>query len=572
MLKNTIKPLGIAVLTSSLMACGGGGDSSTPSNSVVTPATLTPVLATDEALAIQDNPAVYAVEKNQVIKATIITTDTNTWTFADVNNDIDDSDDSVPEIDAHITIDGFGNDGKAKNATLRLRGHSTRLAEKKSYRIKLAKDAGLWRGEQTLQLNKHPYDLTRVRNKLAFDLFRDIKHIPSLRTQFVTMQITNFDKAGVQYASTDYGLFTHVEKMGKEYLTNRGLATDGNIYKAENFEFLVNDNLALDDKGNAVNKDNFEQTLSLEADNKDHRKLITMLTALNDSTSNFDTVFAQYFDKSNYLTWLATSILFGNRDTVNQNFALYQPKDSDKFYFLPWDYDGSFGFEGQADQKAAGSLYAPWQLSVANWWSIPLHKRFLQDPKHLVELKQAIDEIYNQYLTDAKVKAKLDSYKPLVMPLVMAEPDKTYLPVISSDANQEWNDEFLRISTLIKQNKDAFLTTLDSPMPFYQAAELLEDGRLRLGWDTAVDLQGDSVSYHLELSTTPDFKTLLKTQTLTDTELLLAKPTNGIYYLKVTAKDSKGHIQNGFDKATVASKTYFGVYSFEVKDNEVVAL
>ena len=41
----------------------------------------------------------------------------------------------------------------------------------------------------------------------------------------------------------------------------------------------------------------------------------------------------------------------GNRDTVNQNFALYQPKDSDKFYFLPWDYDGALGFEGQPDIK-----------------------------------------------------------------------------------------------------------------------------------------------------------------------------------------------------------------------------
>jgi hypothetical protein len=45
---------------------------------------------------------------------------------------------------------------KAKMRPLRLRGHSSRLAEQKSYRIKLAKDAGLWRGEQTLQFNKHP--------------------------------------------------------------------------------------------------------------------------------------------------------------------------------------------------------------------------------------------------------------------------------------------------------------------------------------------------------------------------------------------------------------------------------
>ncbi|HQV23174.1 MAG TPA: CotH kinase family protein, partial [Agitococcus sp.] len=243
----------------SLMACGGGGgDSMATTNNAPTPdpKPTTPVLAAEEAAAIKDDPAVYDVEKNQVLTATVTTTDTSTWTFADVNNDTDDSDAFVPEVDAHIIIDGFADDAKSKNATLRLRGHSSRLADQKSYRIKLAKDAGLWRGEQTFQLNKHPYDLTRVRNKLAFDLFRDIPHIPSLRTQFVKMNITNFDKTGLQYGSKDYGLFTHVEKMGKEYLTNRGLPADGNIYKAEDFEFVLNDNLTLDVKGAVLNKDN----------------------------------------------------------------------------------------------------------------------------------------------------------------------------------------------------------------------------------------------------------------------------------------------------------------------------
>ena len=569
-----IKPLVSAMMLASLMACGGGGDDAPSPQVTPTPTpTPTPVLDTQEAAAIKDDVAVYAVEKNQVLKATVTTTDTSTWTFADVNNDADDSDANVPEIDAHFVIDGFADDGKAKNATLRLRGHSTRLADQKSYRIKLAKDAGLWRGEQTLQFNKHPYDLIRVRNKLAFDLFRDIPHIPSLRTQFVQMQITNFDKTGGQYATADYGLFTHVEKMGKEYLTNRGLATDGNIYKAEDFEFMLNDNLKLDAKGAALNKDNFEKTLSLEADNKNHQKLIAMLTALNDDTKDFDTVFGQYFDKSNYLTWLATSILMGNRDTINQNFALYQPKDSDKFYFLPWDYDGAFGFEGQPDQKKAGDLYAPWQISIANWWSVPLHKRFLKDPKHLAELKQAVDEVYSQYLTEAKIQAKLDAYKPLVQPLISRAPDNTFLP-LADTANflQEWQGEYTRIAKVPKQNYDHFLASLESPMPFYQAAELLPDGTLRLGWDVATDLQGDTVSYTVQWSTSPDFNTVLGQQNSTATEVIMPKLANGVYYLKVTAKDSKGNIQNAFDSATVTGKKYFGVYGFEVKSTEVVAL
>ena len=580
----TRKTVIVASIALSLVACGGGGDTAT-TNTTPTPVTPTPIIpapvipitppvsvfATEEATAIKDDATVYALEDNKVIKATIVTKD-GTYTFADVNADIDDSDAIVPEIDAHLVMDNYPDDLKAKNATIRLRGHSSRLADQKSYRVKLAKDIPLWRGEGTLQFNKHPYDLTRVRNKLAFDLFRDIPHIPSLRTQFVQVSIKNLNKTGVEYASADFGLFTHVEKMGKEYLANRGLPTDGNIYKAEDFQFMLDANLTLDGAGAVVNKDNFEKTLSLEADNKNHKKLIEMLTALNDPSTDFDAFFAKYFDKSNYLTWLSTSILMGNRDTVNQNFALYQPKDSDKFYFLPWDYDGALGFEGQPDIKKENNLYSQWQLSASNWWGIPLHKRFLQDPKHLAELKLAVDEVQSKYLTEAKIKAKLDGYKALVSPFIASNPDNQYLPTISVDKSKEWDDEYLRIATIVQANRDTFVNALETPMPFYSAAELLAANEMRLGWDAAVDLQGDSVTYTVQVSTTPDFKAFVKNETTQATEIILPKLTNGVYYLKVIAKDSKGNTQVAFDRTDVAGKAYFGVYGFEVKTDSVVGI
>ncbi len=570
---------GLAIsIALSLAACGGGSDSTTTTTPtpIVPVVPVTSVFADEEAGAIKDDAAVYAVEANKVIKAHIITKDTATYSFADVNADIDDSDAIVPEIDAHLVMDNYADDGKTKNATIRLRGHSSRLADQKSYRVKLAKDIPLWRGESTLQLNKHPYDLTRVRNKLAFDLFRDIPHLPSLRTQFVQVDIKNLNSTGVEYAAADFGLFTHVEKMGKEYLANRGLPTDGNIYKAEDFEFTLNDHLKIDAvTGAVVNKDDFEKSLSLEVENKNHKKLIEMLTALNDPSTNFDAFFAKYFDKSNYLMWLSTSVLMGNRDTVNQNFALYQPKDSDKFYFLPWDYDGSLGFEGQPDIKKENNLYSQWQLSVSNWWSVPLHKRFLQDPKHLAELKLAVDEVQSKYLTEAKIKAKLDGYKALVTPFIAANPDNTYLPTIaitSGDKVKEWDDEYLRIATIVKNNRDVFVSSLEKPMPFYLAAELLDANLIRLGWDTAVDLQGDVVSYTVQVSTTPDFNSLVKNETTQATELIIPKLANGVYYLKVIAKDSKGNSQVAFDRVDKSGKTYFGIYGFEVKTDSVVGV
>lgn len=70
-----------------------------------------------------------------------------------------------------------------------------------------------------------------MRNKLAFDLMRDIPHIHSLRTQFT--HITYNDGS----ADSDLGLFAHTEKIGKEYPLNRGYAPTSNIYKVKKHYF-----------------------------------------------------------------------------------------------------------------------------------------------------------------------------------------------------------------------------------------------------------------------------------------------------------------------------------------------
>lgn len=560
------RPGWIGVVVVGLVACGGGGQDAVPTDGGSGPDTSTSVFAADEAAVVKDDPRTYAMLTNSVLQGSVITRDTATATFANVNADLDPDDALEPEIDAHLVLDGYPDDGKPLNATIRLRGHSSRLAEQKSYRVKLLKTAPLWRGEQTLQFNKHPWDLTRVRNKLAMDLFRDIPHVPSLRTQFVRLNLTHQDQAGVPYASSDFGLFTHVEKMGKEYLANRGLPTDGNVYKAEDFAFRSDARLALTAAGVPVNKVEFERVLSLEADSGEHTRLLAMLAALDDPASDFETVFGRYFDRSNYLTWLATAVLMGNRDTTTQNFALHQPKGGDKFYFLPWDYDGAFGYEDQPDVVAEGSLYAPWQQTLANWWSVPLHRRFLSDPKRLAELKQAVEALYTRHLGEAALQARLAVYQPRVAPDVTAAPDVTWLPGVTADRAAEWRSEVARIAAAPRVNRERFLAAMEAPMPFFQAVTLAGNQH-RLEWDASTDLQGDAVTYRVELATAPDFArgTLLVSQAGgSATELLVPKLADGTYYLRVTAVDAKGNAQQAFDRVLVGGKTWFGVLGVRV--------
>lgn len=486
-------------------------------------------------------------------------------TLDTVNLDVDDTDECQPEIKVNFQADGYPVT-TAYNAKMRMRGSSTRYATQKSYRVKLRSSSPCsasttypcWRNDEiTLQFNKHPWDLSRVRNKLAFDLMRDIPYLNSLRTQFA--HITYNDGS----TDSDMGLFTHVEKMGKEYLANRGYDTTSNIYKANEFYFDPDERLAIDPSAGGSR---FEEVLEVENDAGDHTALRAMISAVNDEDIAFSTTFNKHFNRNNYLAWLATNILLGNHDTITQNFALYQPAGGERFYFLPWDYDGSLGFEDQPDVDAAGTFYDDWQLGLANWWGSPLHRRFIQQPGNLALIKAAVKDIRDNYLTSAQVQARLDSYTSLVTSLITAAPDVLHLPTAPDDdtpAADQWATEYQRLAGTVETNYSRFLTLLESPMPFWQAARL-SSGALVLTWDTATDLQGNPVTYKVEVSSDPAFGSLLypaRIVTSTSTSFSTA-PAAGTYYMRVTARDDAGHSTRAFDRTDIGDNRYFGVLAF----------
>ncbi len=524
-------------------------------------------LVEPSGLYYPEPPDVLNVQVRTVIQAgACVPGDYTGCTLADVNNDTDPYDNFKPQIKVHFQADDFPDDGLPSNATLRIRGKTSRLADQKSYRIKLDSKKNLWRKERKLQLNKHPWDLTRVRNKLSFDLMRDIPNLPSLRTQFVHLSIDG----------TDYGLYTHVENVGKEYLKNRNWDKDSPTYKAENFTFRMDPKLNLDANGQPVDLDAFETILEIKRGDE-HSKLIQMLTAVNDNNNDFRAdVFDKYFNQNNYLSWLSVNVLMGNRDTINQNFYLHNPKGTERFYFLPWDYDDTWGFADQPDNVAQGLGIPHRQLSVGTWWNVPLHRRFLEQPNGLALLTRAVTEIKNTYLNKAKIQARLDAYHDLVFPLATGQPDIDYLPTTKSstaEIKQEYNEVYASLVNKVQQNYDDFIQHQEDPMPFWMDPPTVHGTTVSFSWDDAVDLQGDSVTYDLDIATTPDFKSGTIKHSITG----LTSPTydlvwplpKGDYYMRVIARDSAdpaAHWQIAFDDIYDPAKdiSYFGVQKFHV--------
>lgn len=479
-------------------------------------------------------------------------------TLADIDGDTNAIDSYEPLLHVQIETDDFLSSNEVMNASMEQKGKSTRNAAQKSYRIKLDSDTNLYKGERTFQLNKHPYDPSRVRNKLAFDLFREIPNFTSLKTKFVHLYING----------DDYGLFTHIEKVGKESIVNHGWDIDDNLYKAQNFAFRMVDALTLDSSGKPLYPDAFDAVIEIER-GKDHTKFVDMLNAIDASRTDaeFEVVFNKYFNRNNYITWMAVNLVMANKDTVSQNFYLLSPQYSNTFYFMPWDYDGS----GRETIK-----YAKWELGIGTWWGIPLHKRFLNIQKNREDLDLMVTELRSTYVTPETIQARLNVYKPLIEHILGASPDVDQLSV------DRWITEFNTLIPRLDENIANYRSEIGHPMPFWQSFEY-KDGNLTLKWEESIDLEGDEIVYDIQCADNVDFNNSIIDESNVSTtggQLSVTSWGEVSYqttvdlspgdrlFMKITAKekDNPEHYQIAFDKnVEIGDVKYFGLLEFVIE-------
>lgn len=492
-------------------------------------------------------------------------------TLSDVLNDIDSSDDVTPEIKVKMTADDFPDDGLVSNAELRQRGATSRRAPQKSFRIKLDSSDDLWRGERRIQLVKSFWDFSRIRNKLSYDLFKDIPNLPSMRTQFVNFKIE--DQGFVE----DYGLYTHVENFGKEYLVRRNWDKDSGVYKAENFFFKDNAAFALNAAGEPLDEDAFEKLMEIKRGD-DHSKFVEMVKAVDNPGLDFNSqVFNKYFNQDNYLSWFAMNILMDNYDTNFHNFYLYNPKDTEKFYFVPWDYDLALGAAFDTDAGGRVNL-ARWTQSHANFWGQELHQRFLRQPGNLGLLREAMEEIKDKYLTRSKLQQKADSYYNIVFPFVSSSPDidNLYLGGTNPEKIAGYNRVFSSLASKVEQNYNLFVAKIGDPMPFtLDDPELINNDSYNFSWAPSESLMGQTIRYDLEISSKATFDAgsvvFRRNQIQSNSVTIPWNYASGDYFYRVTARDVNAPSQFwqvGYNQVNLNDgRAVYGVVAFNASVN-----
>ncbi len=522
---------------------------------------------TADSAPIQEDRSIYNADTDGVLRIDVAVEEGATpFTLEDLLNDRFRDDEFDPEIRVRVTGDTFAPTVFGSNATMQVRGATTRLAIQKSFRIDLDNDEERWRGHRRINLIKHPFELTRLRNRLSFELFEQIPNFTSLRTQFVHLFINGEDQ----------GLYSQIESYGDRFLSEHGLDEDAHLYKANFFEwFRYADQLKLTSDP-TYDRDEFERILEVETRN-DHEKLLQLVTDVNDFDLDFNTVFKQYFNQENYLTWLAINLLIGNIDTNSQNFFIYSPSDSQTWYLLPWDYDGAWGLRRQPDN--VNNIYPRWQEGLATYWNVTLHKRFMQDPANRALLEAKMTELMNSQLTESNIRSVINRYRDTIRPFVTQPPDVHQLPITnevvgdSAATIAQWDGELDRIATEVQFNYNLYRTVLKRPMPVHLRSPRFLEDTVTLRWTESFHFDGSPLHYDLEVGTSPGFEEeSLVTQVFGITETsyeLTPLPESGQYYYRVLIRETANPETNWqiafrsfFDPDQ--GRSFFGLRPFEV--------
>lgn len=445
------------------------------------------------------------------------------------------------------------------NATVKIRGQTSSKYAQKNYKIELKKNKGTWRGQRTINLNKHMGEGVRFRNKLAYDMIKKIPQMISLRTQFVHLYVKDCTD-GNSDSFEDYGLYTQVEQLNKTGMKNHGLDSNGQLYKINYFEFYRYEDVIKKEDDPDYDKVQFENYLEIKG-NSDHSKLIEMLDELNDYSVSIDTILKEHFDVENLTYWMAFQILTGNSDTQSRNTYLYSPLNSETWYLISWDNDGALmrtenEIKGYSDQSS-------WESGVSNYWGNVLFQRCLKSEVFRNELDHAMEDLKDKFNHDT-VENMVQNYAAVVKPYVYVMPDAMNAPLTS----EQYDQVAAAIPDEIEQNYEAYKESLEKPMPFFIGVPSIEDGKLKLNWDVSYDFQAQDITYSVDVASDYQFQNVIYSsygQVMPEAEMDVPEP--GQYFVRVRATNTAGYTQDAFDYYVTDEGKSYGMKCFYVTED-----
>ncbi|HWI20618.1 MAG TPA: CotH kinase family protein, partial [Vicinamibacterales bacterium] len=264
-------------------------------------------------------------------------------------------------VNATVDFDG----ARIANIAARYKGNATfmqsRGTVKRPFKLDLSEyvKGQKLAGQSKINLHNGVTDPSWMNEVLSYRAFRDAG-VPSPRTSYAKLYVTVPGTHDRRY----FGLYAIVEEVDSAFVQDRYASKDGAIFKPSTrqlFEYQGDDwakyNQQYDPK-TKLTPAQIERVISFA-------KLVS-----NASDEEFRKAAAQYVDLDEFARFMAVNVWLTNLDSIlgmGQNFYVYLNARTNKFEFLPWDLDHSFGqfpMGGSQEQREKLSIDRPWSGQV----------------------------------------------------------------------------------------------------------------------------------------------------------------------------------------------------------------
>src|SRR6266568_4497913 len=273
---------------------------------------------------------------------------------------------------------------------VRYRGQWARSWPKKPLKIFFNHDK-LFEGRHCLNLNSGWRDPAFVRETLAYQTYAACG-VPAPESRMVRLELNG------QFR----GLFVEIEQPEKAFLSRVHLKG------AAVFKAISRSNQA--DERPLGREESYRAHYDPETQKDDgFRELRRFCQGLSRATNTLD-FFTQRVDLEKYINYLAASTLIQHWDGFNKNhFLVYDARDSEKWFVVPWDLDRTFGdhWHGSFEEAHLPLLLGTRQLPGVTGWN-RLADRFFSEPVLRARFLDRLEELLEKEFTTAKLFPVLD--------------------------------------------------------------------------------------------------------------------------------------------------------------------
>jgi spore coat protein CotH len=265
-------------------------------------------------------------------------------------------------------------------------------------------------GVTSLNLHSNVTDATEMNEPLSHRLYRDAG-VPAPRTAYAKVYVTVPGK----HERTYLGLYSMIEDVDKTFIKDEAKHKGGAIFKP------VTPNLFAD-LGNDWAKYKQAYDPKTELSDKQIRRVIDfsrLLTAADDAA--FAAKVGDYLDLEEFARFMAVTAWLSTHDSIlgmGQNFYVYLDPKTDKFQFIPWDLDHSFGqfpMAGSQEQREKLSIRHPWRGDVRlleRVFKVPAFEKI-----YLAKMREFSGTIFNP----ERFKQQVDEVAAAIRPGIQEE-------------------------------------------------------------------------------------------------------------------------------------------------------